>query len=385
MSILWLTPAALWGLALIAGPVAIHLLVRQQTRRVEYPSLRFLRSSQLAAFRRRSIQDALLLLCRSAIVMAAVLALAGPVLQTAARTAAYAERVARAVIVEPGVAPSAAGEVAGNAFASRSFARADLGDAIADATRWLNEQPPAAREIVFAGALRRGRISAGQLSAIPSLVGIRFVTTQGLPASQDMTLPVLRAGSDGALVMIPQQVRLSAEETRVVEGGATPALPDQVRIIAAPADQPVADAALRAALTAGLRWSEPSSRVLVVWSGADEVAVRAMQQGATAVRMERPTPVSSSASAVVAAIEQMTASSTTSLEPVRITRDQLEAWSRPPGAVPADTRPVDEGDRRWFWGLALALLGLEQVMRRTRASTAAVPATDVEVRADGRP
>ncbi len=42
MSVIWLAPAVLLGLGLIALPVAIHLLVRQQSRRIDYPSLRFL-------------------------------------------------------------------------------------------------------------------------------------------------------------------------------------------------------------------------------------------------------------------------------------------------------------------------------------------------------
>ena len=83
MSITWITPVALAGFALIALPIAIHLLVRQQTRQLAYPSLRFLRETALAAFRRRAIQDAALLACRVAIVAAAVMALAGPVLHTA--------------------------------------------------------------------------------------------------------------------------------------------------------------------------------------------------------------------------------------------------------------------------------------------------------------
>ena len=61
MSITWITPVALAGFALIALPIAIHLLVRQQTRSLPYPSLRFLRETALAAFRRRAIQDAALL------------------------------------------------------------------------------------------------------------------------------------------------------------------------------------------------------------------------------------------------------------------------------------------------------------------------------------
>src|SRR5690349_13098960 len=94
MSIFWTAPAALVGLALIALPIAVHLLARQNIRTLPYPSLRFLRQTQLASFRRRAVQDAALLLCRAAIVAIAAPALAGPVFQTPARQAAYANRVA---------------------------------------------------------------------------------------------------------------------------------------------------------------------------------------------------------------------------------------------------------------------------------------------------
>ena len=375
----WLTPAALLGLALIAVPIAIHLLARQQGRRVDYPSLRFLRSSQLVAFRRRNIQDALLLICRVAIIAAAVMALAGPVLQTPARSAGYSSRVARAVIVGPGAEVSAADAV-GDAFVSQSFSRGEVADAIADATRWLSEQPPATREIVFVGAFRRGSVTAAHLAATPSSAGIRFVRTTGAPGVRDIVLPVLLARSldedgtslPGRLVIERRHVRLEDEGTRVTEGPQTPAANDVLRIVSAPAEQPLADAALRAALTSGLRWSDPATRILVVWEGADEAAVQHMLTGATAVRMARPVPVSASASAVAAAVERFTSASMAALEPVPISAEQLQAWSRPPGAVPADARPVDEGDRRGFWGLALGLLALEQWLRRASNRSAII-------------
>ena len=68
MSIAWIAPAALFGVGLIALPIAIHLLVRQHARTLVFPSLRFLRETQLAALRRRTIQDAALLLCRITIM-----------------------------------------------------------------------------------------------------------------------------------------------------------------------------------------------------------------------------------------------------------------------------------------------------------------------------
>jgi hypothetical protein len=363
MSVLWLAPAALLGLGLIAVPVAIHLLVRQQSRRIDYPSLRFLHQSQLAAFRWRRVQDALLLACRAAIIAAAVAALAGPVFQGASRTAGYDQRVVRAVVLEPGSDATLAADAAAGSFASRTFSRARLADGIAEAVRWMDGQPPATREVVLAGAFRLGSVSPTQLDAVPSFAGIRFVRLPGDDAARDLPWPVLRI-SDGLLVMQARQLRLEDDATRMTDGTTLPVAPETVRVIAAAADQPLADAALRVALGAGVRSSDASARVLVVWDGADEAAVSRVQDGALLVKMARPAPASSAASAMVEAIEHVTAAPVGTLEPVRISDEQLNAWSRPPGPVPGTARPADEGDRRWLWGLALVLLGVEQALRR---------------------
>lgn len=377
MSIAWLAPAVLLGTALVAVPIAIHLFARQQGRRVAYPSLRFVSPSALAAFRRRTVQDAALLACRMAIIVAAVLALAGPVLLTEARSAAHGNRVARAVIVLPGTPPEAAAAAAGEAFVSRTFTRANLDDAIADAVRWLGAQPPASREVLFTGSARRGQLTAAGLQVIPASTGIRFATTASAVSERDVVLPVWRR-QDDALVIEQRRVHLADDETRVAAGPATPAPDDLLRIEAAPIDRALADAAVRAALDDGVRWSRPG-RVLVVWEGADEAAVQRVANGATLIRMSRPEPASSAASAVIAAVERVTAPPSGRLEPVRMDDAQLRAWSRAPEGVPADARPGDEGDRRWFWALALALLGLEHVLRRATRPAAAETAAEARV------
>jgi hypothetical protein len=378
MSMFWLAPAALFGLVLVGVPVAIHLLVRQQSRRVDFPSLRFVQPSALAAFRRRTIQDAMLLLCRSAVVIAAVLALAGPVWQTASRAANQADRVARAVVVVPGAAPGIGEQARAGSYVSQIFARAELVDAIASANRWLDEQPPASREIVFAGRLRRDSLTRGDLAAVPSTTGIRFVAATAVPGVRDVVVTVLRSEA-GQLVIDDRPVHLGDDQTRVSAETSTPAPADMIRIVAAPADQRLADAALRAALGAGLRWTRRDQKVLVIWEGADEATLPRQADGVTAVRMRRPVVASTSASAIAAAVEQVTATPMQALEPVGISTEQLEAWSRPPGGVPADARPADEGDRRWLWGLTLGLLGVEYVMRRAVKQQATVDA-DVEAR-----
>lgn len=377
MAIFWLAPAALFGLLLIAIPVAIHLLVRQQSRRVDYPSLRFVQPSALAAFRRRTIQDALLLACRVAIVAAAVLALAGPVWQSSSRMTGQADRVARAVVVVPGTAPEAAESAAAGAFVSRTFVRANVVDAIASANRWLDEQPPASRELVITGSLRRGTLASGDLSTIPATTGIRFLMAAPVAPVRDVVMPVLRSEA-GRLVFEERHVHLDDDQTRVSPGTSVPAPADIIRIVAAPADQLLADAALRAVLDAGVRWARRDQKVIVSWEGAEPGAMQAAD-GVSIVRMARPAVASASASAVAAVVEQVTATPMNALESVGISDEQLKAWSRPPGGLPANTRPADEGDRRWLWALALALLGVEHVMRRSVKQATPVDA-DVEAR-----
>ena len=176
MSIAWLAPAALVGATLVLLPIAVHLLVRQHARVQAFPSLRFLCETQLAALRRRRIEDATLLVCRAAIIVAAIVALAGPLVLTPARTAGYANRISRAVILTGETSQAAATTVTDGAFRSVTIARASIADAIADASRWLDNQPPSSREIVLTGALARGTVTAADLAAVPEGIGIRFVS-----------------------------------------------------------------------------------------------------------------------------------------------------------------------------------------------------------------
>src|SRR4051812_45222213 len=124
MSIAWMAPAALIGLALVTLPIAIHLLVRQHARRLAYPSLRFVRETQLAAQRYRNPQDVALLACRIAIVVAAALALAGPILQSRSRAAGYAQRMSRAVVAVDRADDRAIATIASGAFRTATFKRA---------------------------------------------------------------------------------------------------------------------------------------------------------------------------------------------------------------------------------------------------------------------
>ena len=360
MSITWINAAALAGLVLVALPIAIHLLVRQQTRVLLYPSLRFLRETALAAFRRRAIQDAALLVCRVAVIAAAAAALAGPVLHTPSRAAGYANRLSQAMIpVDAGGSRAGTADV----FRSAAFARTSIGDAIGDAVRWLEAQPPSAREIVFTGSFRRGSVSESDLAIVPEGVGIRFAADTPSAAPNQVTAALLTR-RNGTLVRVDQLVQVTTDATRVDQGTFVAVPEDRLRVVAAPADQALAEAALAAAVDEGVPWTTGDRRVVIAWDGADSAAIPAT--GADIIRMPVPNPPASAARATWNAIDRATPR--TFADPVVIPREQLQSWSRPPGSPSPNAIPADEGDRRWLWAAALVLLGVEHLLRRARAT-----------------
>ena len=105
MGITFLQPWAWLLAATVALPIAVHLLARNRSRRMPFPTLRFLEVTKLSAVSRQTLQDVPLLAVRIALVLAAVAALAGPVFVTPAREAAWAGRVARAVVLDDRTAP----------------------------------------------------------------------------------------------------------------------------------------------------------------------------------------------------------------------------------------------------------------------------------------
>jgi hypothetical protein len=372
MSLAWINTTAFIGLALVALPIAIHLLVRQQTRVVEFPSLRFLSQTALAAFRRRAIQDAPLLACRVAIVSLAVLALAGPIVQTASRTAGHANRVSRAIV--PLEVASESADLTDGTFRSAAFIRASIADALTDAVRWLDRQPPSSREIVITGTFRRGHIEQSDLLVIPHDIGIQFVPTPPPAATKAATLATLMR-RDGRLIRVDHDVQLDADSTRVSAGAPIQIPDDRIRVIAAAKDQTLAEAALDAALDVGLPWTVAERRVVVIWEGAEPAPQPS--PGIEIIRMAVPAPAETAATAMWTAVDDATRSEIA--EPVTISRAELELWSRKPGPPSSSAVPADEGDRRWLWAAALVLLAAERWLRRERARLARHSAQEQQV------
>jgi hypothetical protein len=335
-----------------------------------YPSLRFLRETQLAAFRRRTLQDAALLACRAAIIAAAAAALAGPVVETPPRRASYASRTSRAIVtIDADQATSA--RASEGAFAASTFARPLLTDAIADAARWLDRQPPSSREIVIAGDLRFGAIDQSDVDAIPGDVGIRFLASpMPVVSGADLTMPVL-IRRDGVLVREDWALFADVSSTRATPAAATPVPPDLVTVVAPPADTALADASLRAALDAGVAWADFDRHVVVVWEGAEDSQdlKTSRPQDLVVVRMAAPSPPAAAADAMRKVLS--TASPPGLTDPIPMSAEQLASWTRAPGAPAANAPVFDEGDRRWLWGLAILLLVVEWWIRRS--ATSALP------------
>ena len=83
MVLSFLTPMLLGGAALVAVPIALHLIMRRKPVKRDFPALRFLREKSVANRRRLRLSHLLLLLLRMAAILLLALALARPVLRGA--------------------------------------------------------------------------------------------------------------------------------------------------------------------------------------------------------------------------------------------------------------------------------------------------------------
>src|SRR3954453_11542904 len=83
---LFLAPLTLVGLLLVALPVVIHLLARRRARRLDFPSLQFLRETPSFKLRPRRIREPLLLAVRAAAIVLLVFGLSRPFITSHTQT-----------------------------------------------------------------------------------------------------------------------------------------------------------------------------------------------------------------------------------------------------------------------------------------------------------
>jgi hypothetical protein len=79
----FLTPALLGGIALIAIPIALHLVMRRQPKELVFPALRFVKQRRDANRRRMKLRHLLLLALRCLLIAGLATALARPTLKGA--------------------------------------------------------------------------------------------------------------------------------------------------------------------------------------------------------------------------------------------------------------------------------------------------------------
>jgi hypothetical protein len=242
---LWLNPVALFALASVALPILIHLLIQRRAARFQFPTLRFLQPTRLAAIRRHLLEDLPLLAVRVALFAAAAAALAGPLLVTAARRQAWDRRVVRALVTDRGATDPAA----------RVFETTRLPDGIRRAIFWLDTTPPARREIVIASAFPIGSITPADVAAIPADIGVRFERIGTLPAAR--TVAAGRLLTSGG--MRAREVTLTGDRTSVHDADAGGAAVWPIDVVSAPADRPAVDAAIAVVLSQRV-WAGPSDR-----------------------------------------------------------------------------------------------------------------------------
>jgi len=267
----WVNPLALFALAATAAPILIHILIQRRAERFPFPTLRFLQPTRLASIRRHVLEDPVLLAVRVAILAAAALALAGPLLLTASRRQAWDRRIVRAIVVDgdsstAAPAPGGAGEQRA-VLMQRQFDGQPLADGIRRAVLWLETSPPARREIVVLSPMPIGSIARTDISAVPGEIGIRF--------QRNATLPPAQTAAGGRVLtsdsVRAREVTLTGDRTsfRDADIDAVPVWP--IDVVSRADDRPAIDSAI-AAVRSQRVWSAPSgrrARVVLIPASAD--------------------------------------------------------------------------------------------------------------------
>ena len=114
MSVFFLYPAFLFGLAAASLPILIHLLNRRRLKRIRFPAVRFILLSQKRISRSYRLRHWLLLALRTLAVICLALLLANPIFQTGAGLFAGGGPVVLVVVLDNSLSMKWAGD--GNGF-----------------------------------------------------------------------------------------------------------------------------------------------------------------------------------------------------------------------------------------------------------------------------
>jgi len=294
----------------------------------------------------------------------------------------------------------------------------DLGDGLKQAAALLVARDAGRSEIVVISDFQLGSLTAADVNAVPAVIGLRFVVLDSTHTAG--AFPGLRTLQADGNLPIAQEITLDGPRTRVtMRQAATPA--HEVDILSAP-DQHDAVASLRRIVAAAGAPELPGDRDLTLifagspvpdvgpltpgWmtrafliASADEHlrAVASTYRGANRPGLSSPwVPVAQDAAGQalvsVAAMKQqlvafvsaaptdlVAAAALQSLlsavspqpswperEVEGISASQLASWTRDAKPAAGRWKPQPPGDARWFWALALLLLVIEGIIRRSR-------------------
>lgn len=418
---IWLVPGAFAALLLLGGPIAVHMLARRNAQRILFPATHFVRATPAAAVTLHRPEDIGLLLLRLAIVAAAVLAAAGPLVMTPWRLAQWNARVSRAVVLDTSrsmgstdAAGRLADQEAANAFGALRLDTPVLPDGIHRAAGWLRSTAPSRREIVVISDFQRGSLDEAALKSIPADIGVRLVRAAAAPATRSAESAAVEGWRGG---IWRATAAIDAEGTRVTWSRRGDAgTPVWVTVAASAAEAAAADRALRAAAARGVLAGDADRRLLVRFVGAGALVpatqpvrspwiasaalalarsdlLRGVEPGVTVLErdgvmvVDAPIPAADPAAAAVIRAALLAVRPAAIVdgeeEVVTLSDADLARWRRDPAPVtmPVDPRGDDsdlsadalaEADARWSWAVALVLLAVEARVRdiRLRGSAA---------------
>ncbi|MCA9258984.1 MAG: BatA domain-containing protein [Planctomycetales bacterium] len=142
----FLSPALLAGIAFIAIPIALHLVMRREPRRVVFPALRFVQQRRESNRRKMQLRHWLLLALRCLVLAAVAFAMARPTLKGSGLRGKEGAPLAVAVVIDNAPRMS---------YVSQDVSR--LQDAAQAAANWVARLPDTSEAAVF----DRTRASAG--------------------------------------------------------------------------------------------------------------------------------------------------------------------------------------------------------------------------------
>lgn len=383
----FLQPWAWVGLVAVAAPIVAHMLARRSARRLPFPTVRFLPAAIQTPISRHRLTDITLLVVRCLILVLAAAALAQPVWLTADRRRALGDSIARAIVVDSGVAtaaePFAAELSSGSTVArvARAYVPAEL---LGEASTWLAQQSMR-REIVLVSDFPARALSRADLDRIPADIGIKLV-----PVSSSGRSHAAVELRDGPVILTAAADRVSALAARdaaIAQGGTAAGWKDRPIALLFPGHEG-RDALLKSARDIDQPWMFDAVRAItqdrIVRAAAldtgrpvaDVVAPLAapINGGRHLLLVMNIQPASLMSAAVIHAAARAVAPAP--LTDVTVTHDaeQLKGWERPPAAVaPDDSQVPDESRGRWLWLAALVLMMIERVIaqRARRPRTAA--------------